>query len=440
MDVSSNKPNFINLKGTEALSGISTRFTDNENFNNFEKILETGVYKIFNSMKSKDENSVDILINSFIGKKTNRSKSPKSENSNISNFEDEKSKGILDETNSNNNDFSNNYDINNNMDMNNIDEFPLNNNEILDYNSNLINNFDLTNNLINNQNINQNLINNQNVNLDLVNNQNINRDLVNNQNINHDMVNNQNINQNLTNNQNINYNITNKTIKNQENIRVDNTIKEVIKKPMNIVKKVIEGIINKKFYLVNLDDIIGSCLKQNRVALELHIYEILYYNEDNKKILLEAEVNLSEKDREIYIYFITRKLKFIFEKYTKNEKEFVINNKKIRINEFKTLDEVIREKKEKNYTNKTINKNDNNKNDNNKNENNEKKGKTYNKNYSEQKIDFFEKLSKNFLLHINDGYLSERKSRINKIFFIYKTIKKFDDIIKKENENDNTSC
>ena len=389
MDVSSNKRYFIDLKANEALTGVTTRFTDNENFNNFEKKVETYVSKILNSKNSKDDNS-DIFKISFIGKKSNRSKS---ENSSVSDIEDEKSKGISNEANSDKIDYSNNYDIINNMDMNNTDEFQFNNNEILDNNN-----------------------------------------LINNQNVNHDLINNQNTIQNLVNNQNQNQNIQNKINKIQEYIRLDNTKKELLKKPMNIIKKVIERIINTKFYLVNLDDVFGSCLKQNRAALELHIYEILYFNKDNKKILLEAEMNLSEEDKEIFNYLVTRKFKFIFEKYIKNEKEFVINNKKITIDEFKTLDEVIKEKKNKKNTKENSNKNDKNKVNNN---GNVKKRKPYDKKYSEAKIEEFEKNSKNFLKNINNGYLSERNNRKNKhIFFTYETIKKFDDIIRKENEND----
>ena len=401
MDVSSNKRYISDFKANEARTGVSTRFTDNENIIILEKEIETSISKIFNSKNSKDENS-DIYSNSFIRRKSNRSKSYKSENSSVSDNEDEKSKGILNEDNSNKIDYSN-YDINDNMDMNNTDEFQFNNNEILDNNN-------------------------------LLNNQNVNHDLINNQNTIQNLINNQNQNQNLINTQNISQNIQNKTNKIQENIRLDNIIKELLKKPMNIIKKVIERIINKKFYLVNLDDIFGSCLKQNRAALELHIYEILYFNKDNKKILLEAEVNLSEEENEIFNYLVTRKFKFIFEKYIKNEKVFVINNKKITIDEFKTLDEVIKEKKNKKNTKENSNKNDKNNANNN---GNVKKRKPYDKKYSEAKIEEFEKNSKDFLKNINNGYLSERNNRKNmRIFFTYETIKKFDDIIKKENEND----
>ena len=378
MNVSSNKPCIINLKGNEALTGISTRFTDYENPNNLEKIIETGVSKIFNSKKSKDVNN-EILDNSFINKKLNRSKS---ENSSVSDIEDEKNKVMLNESNLSLKDLSNNYNINFNMDMNNLDELQSNNNELFD-----------NNNFINNQNIIYNLINNQ----------------------------------------NINENIPNQTIKNQEYIRIDNIIKESLKKPVNNVKNIIEKISNKKFN-INLDSVFGTSYKQNRAALKLCIYQILCFNKENKKILLEADANLSEEDKEKLDYFLTRKFKFIFEKYIKNEKEFVINNKKITIKEFKTLDEVIKEKRNKIYSKKKNNKNNNN------NDNKDetiKKRKPYNKNYSEVKIENFEIYSKNFLEYIYNGFLCERNNRKNKlIFLIYKTIKKYDDIIK----NENASC
>ena len=110
MDVSSNKRYFIDLKANETLTGVTTGFTDNENFNNFEKKVETYVSKIFNSKNSKDDNT-DIFNISFTRKKSNRSKSEKNENSSVSDIEDEKSKGISNEANSDKIDYSNNYDI-----------------------------------------------------------------------------------------------------------------------------------------------------------------------------------------------------------------------------------------------------------------------------------------------------------------------------------------
>ena len=44
-------------------------------------------------------------------------------------------------------------------------------------------------------------------------------------------------------------------------------------------------------------------------------------------------------------------------------------------------------------------------------------------------------MSKMFLKNIKNGFFDERKKRKKKIvFFIFKTIKKFDDLIEKEND------
>ena len=213
-----------------------------------------------------------------------------------------------------------------------------------------------------------------------------------------------------------------------ESFRNDNLIKELQKKPMNSVKKVIEGFIKNKKLNLNLDKVFGTSFEQNRAALDLHIYQILCLEKNNKKILEEVDGKLSGENKEKFRYFLKQKFYFIFEKYINNEKEFVINSKKYIIEEFKTLNDIIEEKREKNIKKE----NNNNIIDNNFNTEN-KKRKTYNTNYSEAKIVKFEEISKNFLKNIKNGFFDERKKRKKKnIFFIYKTIKKFDDLIKKE--------
>jgi len=237
-------------------------------------------------------------------------------------------------------------------------------------------------------------------------------------------------------NQDINQHISIEEIANiqisetDESFRNDNLIKELQKKPMNSVKKVIEGFIKNKKLNLNLDKVFGTSFEQNRAALDLNIYEILCLEKDNKKILEEADEELSGENKEKFRYFLKQKFHFIFKKYINNEKEFVINGKKYIIEEFKTLNDVIEEKREKNIKKE----NNNNINDNNFNTEN-KKRKTYNTNYSEAKIVKFEQMSKMFLKNIKNGFFDERKKRKKKnIFFIYKTIKKFDELIKKESE------
>ena len=216
-----------------------------------------------------------------------------------------------------------------------------------------------------------------------------------------------------------------------ESFRHDNLRKELQKRPMNSVKIVIEGFIKNKKLNLNLDKVFGTSFEQNRAALDLNIYEILCLEKDNKKILEVADEELSGENKEKFRYFLIQKLKFIFEKYINNEKEFVINGKKYIIEEFKTLNDIIEEKREKNIKKKNNNNNIINKNVNTEN----KKRKTYNTNYSEAKIVKFEEMSKKFLNNIKNGFFDERIKRKKKnVFFIYKTIKKFDDLIEKEND------
>ena len=80
--------------------------------------------------------------------------------------------------------------------------------------------------------------------------------------------------------------------------RKDNLRKEILKKPVLIVKNIIEKDGNKKL-IVNLDEVIGTSYKQNRAILKLKIYEILCINHKNKNIL--------EKIIKFHIYLIKTK-------------------------------------------------------------------------------------------------------------------------------------
>ena len=362
MFASTNKIYRLNLKGNEAITDSTTKYTYPPGYINlkkYEEELKTSVIEVFDSKNQKGENSA-CLENSFLQKKINRTRSEKSD---ISDSEKEDNNFI--------------YNINNNI-INDDDYDYLSNqpnpNEIVDFNND-----------IDNQNMNQHI--------------------------------------SIEKSENIQISET------DESSRHDNLRKELQKKPMNSVKKVIEGFIKNKKLNSNLDKVFGTSFEQNRAALDLYIYQILCLEKDNKKILEEADEELSGENKEKFRYFLIQKLKFIFEKYINNEKEFVINDKKYIIEEFKTLNDIIEEKREKNIkkknNNNIINKNVNTEN---------KKRKTYNTNYSEAKIVKFEEMSKKFLNNIKNGFFDERKKRKKKnVFFIFKTIKKFDDLIKKEN-------
>lgn len=388
MSVSSNKLFDLNLKGNEALTGISTKYTghSSEFFNpkKFEKEVKTSVLEIFDSKNTYDE-KVNDLENSIFDKKSDSSNSLKSGNSDISGSENEENiKIYTDQINLNKKNSFNN-DINKNGDD--AEDKESNDNDILK--SNII---------IDNPIINNNIT----------------------------------IGNNINNGNNSNNIITKNS--EPEFPRLDNTIKELLKKPMNSVKRVIEEIIKKKLVL-NLDKVFGSSIKQNRAALDLCIYEILCINKKNKIILEKVISDNSIEKKELFYYILKKKFSFFYEKYINNQKEFVINGKKYVIENFKTFNEVLKEKKEKKISeinNIGINiKNDNNDNIINK----KRKRKPYNKNISEEKIKKFEKYSKNFLKYINSGFLDERKKKQkNKFFFVIKTIDELEDLIEKENE------
>lgn len=212
-------------------------------------------------------------------------------------------------------------------------------------------------------------------------------------------------------------------IKNEiEKIREDNLRKEILKMPFNIVKKYLEKIGNIKLQ-VNLDDVFGTCICQNRAALDLRIYIILNFNKENKFILEGA--NPEPEKKYTFFYFLTRKFKFIFQKYIDNDNQFEIKGDNITIEEFKTLNDILEEKREKlkNYNNEITK---------------DKKSKIYNKTISEEKIKKFEEISKGFLRNIENGFFDERKkkkkSKKEKLFFIIRTIDKFEKFVREEEQ------
>ena len=207
-----------------------------------------------------------------------------------------------------------------------------------------------------------------------------------------------------------------------EKIREDNLRKEVLKVPFNIIKKYLEKIGKIKLQ-VNLDDVFGTCICQNRAALDLRIYIILNFNKENKFILKGA--NPEPEKTYFFFYFLTRKFKFIFQKYIDNDNQFEIKGDNITIEEFKTLNDILEEKREKlkNYNNEITK---------------DKKSKIYNKTISEEKIKKFEEISKGFLRNIENGFFDERKkkkkSKKEKLFFIIRTIDKFEKFIREEEQ------
>ena len=205
--------------------------------------------------------------------------------------------------------------------------------------------------------------------------------------------------------------------------RKDNLRKEILKKPVLIVKNIIEKDGNKKL-IVNLDEVIGTSYKQNRAILKLKIYEILCINHKNKNIL-EKIIPKPEEELKFY-YLLTRTYEFIYENYLNNNRIFKIGEDDIRIEEFKVFEDIINEMK--NETKIEIVKVIDEQGNINKIEKNIKK-------YNEKEMNKFINISKNYFKALKNGFFDERKPKSKKIFLVTKCIKKFEDFLKNEKSN-----
>ena len=219
---------------------------------------------------------------------------------------------------------------------------------------------------------------------------------------------------------NINLNITTKAqTKNIINFekkisRNDNLRKEIMKIPANIVRHIIEKIINAKLS-INLDEIFGFNYRQNRAALNLKIYEILCFKLDNKIILENAKPN--KENEKIFLYLLTRTYEFIYENYINNNRIFKIGGDYIEIQEFKIFDDIIKERynksgKELVDISETRNKS---------------------KKYGEKDMNEFIKTSKDYFKKLKNGLFEERTPKKVK-FFVLRIIDKFEDYINNENK------
>ena len=220
--------------------------------------------------------------------------------------------------------------------------------------------------------------------------------------------------------ENINLNITTKAQTNniinfeKKISRNDNLRKEIMKIPANIVRHIIEKIINAKLS-INLDEIFGFNYRQNRAALNLKIYEILCFKLDNKIILENAKPN--KEDEKIFLYLLTRTYEFIYENYINNNRIFKIGEDFIEIKEFKIFDDIIKERynksgKELVDISETRNKS---------------------KKYDEKDMNEFIKTSKDYFKKLKNGLFEERTPKKVK-FFVLRIIDKFEDYINNENK------
>ena len=216
------------------------------------------------------------------------------------------------------------------------------------------------------------------------------------------------------------------------NFNKDNSIKEAMKAFILIMKIIIEILGDITFKNFDCNDILGG-VKQNKLIKKANLYQILGYNKENRKILRNAK----PKNAEIFNYFLSRNFGFLFEKYFLNERKFKINGKEVSVEEFKTLKDEVKRRREKIY---------------NEDDENTRKEKINNFIYSSFLVFTDFKGCHSRVVKAKKGLKDYRENRIEK-FFVYSKMKKnyesncdkekekFLDLISKTNEelnNDNS--
>jgi hypothetical protein len=191
-------------------------------------------------------------------------------------------------------------------------------------------------------------------------------------------------------------NITNCTSLTDEYKRIDNLRKEAFYIVMIYLKQFFKERYGLNFDSFKCDEVFGVSIGHMKKVLGLEIYQILcYYPENIAKIINFIEkVELEQKEKLTFFYFMTRTYEELYKRYINGDVNFpIIKNGTIRINKFITLKKVIKEKTEKL----------------------QKQQKT--EKFIGTKIMAFSKLSKNMINDIKNGN-NERKERKGKEFII----------------------
>jgi len=191
-------------------------------------------------------------------------------------------------------------------------------------------------------------------------------------------------------------NITNCTSLTDEYKRIDNLRKEAFYIVMIYLKQFFKERYGLNFDSFKCDEVFGVSIGHMKKVLGLEIYQILcYYPENIAKIINYIEkVELEQKEKLTFFYFMTRTYEELYTRYINGDVNFpIIKNGTIRINKFITLKKVIKEKTEKL----------------------QKQQKT--EKFIGTKIMAFSKLSKNMINDIKNGN-NERKERKGKEFII----------------------
>jgi len=191
-------------------------------------------------------------------------------------------------------------------------------------------------------------------------------------------------------------NITNCTSLTDEYKRIDNLRKEAFYIVMIYLKQFFKERYGLNFDSFKCDEVFGVSIGHMKKVLGLEIYQILcYYPENIAKIINFIEkVELEQKEKLTFFYFMTRTYEELYTRYINGDVNFpIIKNGTIRINKFITLKKKIKEKTEKL----------------------QKQQKT--EKFIGTKIMAFSKLSKNMINDIKNGN-NERKERKGKEFII----------------------
>mgnify|MGYP007102024809 FL=1 len=186
------------------------------------------------------------------------------------------------------------------------------------------------------------------------------------------------------------------TTEQSSHIRPDNIRIEAFIILMIILKDFFKKYFGLNFSSFKCQKVLGPSIAQMRKILNMEIYQILCYYKGNKKKIIEASQKLkNNREKRLFYYFMTRTYEELYSRYISGDINFpLFVGGTVRICGFTTLAKEIEKKKEK------LRKKD-------------KKG--INKDYIEEKMRKFEKLSLNMINDIKEGN-GERRGRKEKIF------------------------
>ena len=134
----------------------------------------------------------------------------------------------------------------------------------------------------------------------------------------------------------------------EEKINISNLMKLSLKAPFRPLIKLVEIIGGIKLKKINLNLVFGG-VKRNKIILHLKLYQIICFDKEGKnKSILE---NAKPKNEKLFKYILSRKYKFLMQKYNEINPKFIIDGERKTIQGFKTIDEVLENK----YRNKRAN-------------------------------------------------------------------------------------